>query len=175
MKMKKLILFLAIATSMVAYGRNDSISNSFTSDFNMFVRLLEETHPDPYTGFGSKMNFRHQVQTLRSGMEQVTDSDQFKEILTSFIAQLEDRKAQYLIIDLRNNSGGMTSLCLPVLYMLYGDDYLNYHSDAQYNRLISPLLLNKWNLNSIEDYNKERSANDVMGDYIFGEFFAYYI
>lgn len=386
--MKKLILFFAIATSMVAYGRNDSISNSFTSDFNMFVRLLEETHPDPYTGFGGKMNFRSQVQTLRSGMEQVTDSDQFKEILTGFIAQLEDghtfinsgnqagnqqtnnylplafkvatdglfvgsttkeyslhagskllavnnipvdellqkikklegaenkygamnnlcnwivsqhkaerllgqmaaaelklqntqdevyhltvsygarpewapfesgiiiakdnellysdilekenvgylawnsvvsrevvegiepdkphfkgmmnwayssmqqkqpedsgeavknipglyetffslltqmedRKARYLIIDLRNNSGGMTPLCRPVLYMLYGDDYLNYHSDAQYNRLISPLLLKKWNLNSIEDYNKEKNTNYVMGDYIFGEFFPY--
>ncbi|MDR2917897.1 MAG: hypothetical protein LBV72_00835 [Tannerella sp.] len=386
--MKRIILFLAITVSIAAYGQNDSISNSFVSDFNTFTQYLEETHPDPYTVFGGKMNFRRTVQSVREDMEKVTDINDFRDILTAFMARLEDghtflfsgntdnaqqsnkyfpiafkiatdglfiesttkelsehvgskllainnisveevlqkakafqgveneygamynlcnqmsnqvsaekllgefsivelklqndkdgvynlnvnyvdkpdrvsvkskveisgdnnllysailkkenvaylawnsftsreilegiepytsnfngnanwvysamqvkrpdddieafnkmpelykifsslleqmkdRKTQYLIIDLRNNSGGMTPLCMPLLYMMYGDDYLNYYSDAQYNTLLSPLLLKTRYSMTIDDFNKKWNTDYRVGDYIFRNFFAY--
>ncbi|MDL2212550.1 hypothetical protein LJC72_09345 [Bacteroides sp. OttesenSCG-928-D19] len=386
--MKELILFLLLAIATTARGQESKTTNNpYTSDLNIFIQYLEETHPDPYTAFGGKVNFKHEAQTLRSKMEQVTDIHQFREMLTEFIAKLEDghtfitpagatnnqeiekylplvfkiatdalfiesaskeylpyigskllavnnipvdvllheirrfgsienqygamfnlcnrlanqknaqkllgetsvieltlqntkdeiynlsvnyteypdwahyestitidrdnellyckimekenvaylawnsvvareviedinpdnpqfenminwaysamrkkrpennneaidnipelygtffsllkemksKKMEYLIIDLRKNSGGMTPLCMPLLYMLYGNDYLNYHSDAQYNRLLSPLLLKKWNLSSIEDYNKSNGSDYSVGDYTFGKLFS---
>lgn len=77
--------------SMVVHGQNDSIRNSYIHDFNTFVHYLEETHPDPYSVFGGKINFKYKTQTIRNQIEQDTiNISQFREILTSFIAQLED-------------------------------------------------------------------------------------
>lgn len=379
--MRILQLLLAL-TCTFACGQTNSTKNQYVSDFNEFIKYLEETHPDPYSSFGGKIDFRHQVQKIRGNLEKITESENFKDILTGFVVQLEDGhtfinsnsssnnngsdkylpivfkvvtdalfiekttkeymqyigdkllainninidellltaqkfgeaenkygvmlnlcesivnwkkakktfgdisiieltlqnskndvyhieveyiahpdwnstnskinverdnnllyysvikdgnigylawnsvvsrevldnmdsdnpqfqntinwaynamqqkrpkdnssavkdipelyytfhallkemeilKSEYLIIDLRNNSGGMTPLCLPLLYMLCGDDYLNYSNNPQYITLISPLLLKKWGFSSIEEYNKRNNTNFVLGDYIY--------
>jgi hypothetical protein len=94
------------------------------------------------------------------------------ELYSAFADLLQNmkyRNTKYLIIDLRENSGGMTPLCYPLLYMLYGDKYLEYNSHAEYNRLLSPLLLKKWNMNSINEYNEQNHTEYILGDYFFGE------
>jgi len=66
----------------------------------------------------------------------------------------------------------MTPLCFPLLYMLYGDKYLDYSDKTQYKELLSPLLLKKWNLKTIEDYNKINGTDYVLGDFILGSIFG---
>lgn len=86
----------------------------------------------------------------------------------SLLEEMKMNKSEYLIVDLRENSGGMTPLTLPLLYMLYGDKYLNYKSDAQYIQRISPLLLKKWGI-TVSDLLEKTDFR--LGDYEFGNFF----
>ena len=92
----------------------------------------------------------------------------FSELLKT----MKEQKSEYLIIDLRHNSGGMTPLCRPLLYMLYGDKYLNYDCKAEYNRRLSRLQLKNWGLDSIQQYNTGNNTNYITGDFIFGYFFG---
>ena len=55
--------------------------------------------------------------------------------------------------------------------MMYGDKYLDYECPAEYNRLLSPLLLRKWGVESIELYNESNGTDYRWGDFLFGRFF----
>ena len=92
----------------------------------------------------------------------------FLELLKS----MKEQKTEYLIIDLRYNGGGTTPLCRPLLYMLYGDKYLNYDCKAEYNRRLSRLQLKKWGVDSIQQYNIGNNTNLLSGDFTFGYFFG---
>jgi len=91
---------------------------------------------------------------------------------SDLLKTMKEQKLEYLIIDLRRNGGGMTPLCSPLLYMLFGDKYLNYDCKAEYNRRLSNLQLKKWGLDSIGQYNKGNNTNYLTGDFIFGYFFG---
>jgi len=91
---------------------------------------------------------------------------------SDLLKNMKEQKSNYLIIDLRHNGGGMTPLCKPLLYMLWGDKYLNYDCKAEYNRRLSELQLKKWGLDSIAQYNYGNHTNYRLGDFIFGYFFG---
>lgn len=67
-------------------------TDSIVADFNEFVRLLEETHPDPYTNYGGKPFFRLEAMDTRFGLieDSVTSSDELARRITKFLAPLED-------------------------------------------------------------------------------------
>lgn len=85
---------LSVLTTMLAFNSaNAQIpTDSIVADFNEFVRLLEETHPDPYTNFGGKPFFRLQAMDTRFGLieDSVTSSDELARRITKFLAPLED-------------------------------------------------------------------------------------
>jgi hypothetical protein len=83
---------------------------------------------------------------------------------------MKANNSKYLIIDLRYNSGGMTPLVKPLLYILFGTDYLNFDFEAEMIRKISPLYLEKVGFAGIEDFNKAYNCNFKIGDYIFDSF-----
>lgn len=86
------------------------------------------------------------------------------------LEKMRAKKSKHLIIDLRYNGGGMTPLVRPILYMLYGDKYLNYKFNNEYITKISPLYLNKIGFKNIDEYNKIYKLNYQMGDCIFSKF-----
>jgi C-terminal processing protease CtpA/Prc len=92
-------------------------------------------------------------------------------VFSDLLKTMKEQKSDYLIIDLRHNGGGMAPLCNPLLYMLFGDKYLNYDCKAEYNRRLSRLQLKKWGLDSIEQYNADNKTNYLIGDFMFGYFF----
>jgi len=93
-------------------------------------------------------------------------------VFSGLLKSMKEQNSDFLIVDLRFNSGGMTPLCRPLLYMLYGDKYLNYDCKAEYNRRLSRLLLRRWGLDSINQYNRGNNTNYLVGDFIFGYFFG---
>jgi len=86
----------------------------------------------------------------------------------TLLKEMKEKKSEYLIIDLRSNSGGMTPLVPPLMYMLYGDKYLDYNFNLEYNRRLSPLFLNKIGMKSIDEYNKKYNTDYRAGDFQFG-------
>lgn len=89
------------------------------------------------------------------------------EQFSAALAEMKTKKSEYLIIDLRYNGGGMAPLMRPLLYMLYGDKFLDYDFNIEYDRLLSPLLLKKMGFNSIDEYNKQYNTTNRIGDYQF--------
>ena len=85
---------LSVLTTMLAFNNaNAQIpTDSIVADFNEFVRLLEETHPDPYTNYGGKPFFRLEAMDTRFGLieDSVTSSDELARRITKFLAPLED-------------------------------------------------------------------------------------
>ena len=56
--MKCFYYFLfAILFNLPLFAQESLNSDSLISDFEYFTRLLETTHPDPYSGFGGKVFF----------------------------------------------------------------------------------------------------------------------
>ena len=85
---------LSVLTTMLAFNSaNAQIpTDSIVADFNEFVRLLEETHPDPYTNYGGKPFFRLEAMDTRFGLieDSVTSSDELARRITKFLIPLED-------------------------------------------------------------------------------------
>lgn len=84
--------------------------------------------------------------------------------------EMSEKNSKYFIIDLRENSGGMTPLVNPLLYVLHGDKYLNFDFGAEMIRRISPLYLQKLGFKYINDFNQAYNSNFKIGDYSFGSF-----
>ncbi len=94
----------------------------------------------------------------------------FPSLAATFRAMLTEMKqagAPYLIIDLRGNDGGFTSIVYATLYQLWGDRYLETDMGDNYYRLISPLVLDKYGITAgqIGDFF---GGPYRMGDYTFG-------
>jgi hypothetical protein len=90
----------------------------------------------------------------------------FAETFRQMLEKMKSDGAKHLIIDLRSNHGGWTDIVYPSLYMLYGNDFFAKQMRWDFRRLISPLLMKKWNT-TLEDFNKANNSSYQFGDYNF--------
>lgn len=85
---------LCVLTTVLAFNSAHAQipTDSIVADFNEFVRLLEETHPDPYTNYGGKPFFRLEAMDTRFGLieDSVTSTDELARRITKFLVPLED-------------------------------------------------------------------------------------
>ena len=88
----------------------------------------------------------------------------FSEQFVNMLDTMKNNGSEYLIIDLRGNSGGWTSITLPSLMMLYGDEYVSKDMNSKFIRRISDNYLKKLNI-SLEEFNKLRGSKWEIGDY----------
>lgn len=88
----KLFIFTLFLFSGVCFSEAQVLSrDSLYNEFRYLVKLLEETHPDPYSEFGGKVFFHKKA----SEIEHVLRSDdytldRYQSILGSFISGLND-------------------------------------------------------------------------------------
>lgn len=82
------LMALFSSSQVMAQVPNDSI----VADFNEFVRLLEETHPDPYTNYGGRPFFRQAAMETRFDLieDSVTNIDELANRIRQFLVPLRD-------------------------------------------------------------------------------------
>ena len=92
-RIAKQLSALALTLMMASVSVNAQVPNdSIIADFNEFIRLLEETHPDPYTNFGGRPFFRRAAMETRFGLAQdsVTSPGELSRRINEFLAPLQD-------------------------------------------------------------------------------------
>ena len=91
-----LIVFCSVFLS--ANAQKDLKGDSLASDFRHMVKLLEETHPDPYTSFGGKVFFHKQAFLLENELRKNAGTLQtFFDKVSAFLSGLQDGHT-YLIM-----------------------------------------------------------------------------
>ena len=135
--MKKMIfatILMVMALSAVAQVPNDSI----VADFNEFVRLLEETHPDPYTNYGGKPFFRKAAMETRFNLIQdsVTSTDELARRMREFLVPLHDGHTGIWTQQNSNNNA-----LAPIMFEAINDAIIIKHLPDEYKELIGSRLL----------------------------------
>ena len=135
--MKKLIfatILMVLALSAGAQVPNDSI----VADFNEFVRLLEETHPDPYTNYGGKPFFRKAAMETRFNLIQdsVTSTDELARRMREFLVPLHDGHTGIWTQQSSNDKA-----LAPIMFDAINDAIIIKHLPDEYKELIGSRLL----------------------------------
>ncbi|HEY71580.1 MAG TPA: hypothetical protein G4O08_13470 [Anaerolineae bacterium] len=100
------------------------------------------------------------------------------EIFRELVVEMKEAQTETLIIDLRENQGGLSLMSDILLYYLYDrEDFLAVKTYSPVAgggeiRRISELLLNNCTNLSIEDYNEGRAVPLIVGDYNFDDDFT---
>ena len=141
--MKK-INFTLMAVLMVLFTSSQVMAqvptDSIVADFNEFVRLLEETHPDPYTNYGGKPFFRKAVMETRRNLidDKVTNADELAMRINTFLAPLQDG---HTWIQTSDNSNMMTKKAAPIRFQAINDGVIIEAILSEYKELIGSRLI----------------------------------
>ena len=87
-------LFVVATAILLAPGVSQAQvpTDSIVADFRDFVRILEEIHPDAYSGYGGKPYFRMAAAETRNALrrDKVTDVREFAYRINEFLAPMKD-------------------------------------------------------------------------------------
>jgi hypothetical protein len=122
-------IMLVVGCMSLLFAQTPINNDSLVADFDYFIKLLEATHPDPYSGFGGKVFFHKEARKLRNNLKSrpVTLTD-FDDQLSAFIANLQDGhtyvhstvnnqgKQLFAVISLKTIPDGMIVDMLPKQY-----------------------------------------------------------
>ncbi len=92
----------------------------------------------------------------------------FTQGIFELLTTMEGRGSEHLIVDLRGNGGGWSSLVAPFLLLVYGEEYFEYDYPSEFVTRISPSFLSL-NGKSLAEYNAERGTSYELGDLVFSE------
>lgn len=96
--------------------------------------------------------------------EAINDIPELYPIFVHMLEEMKQNHTKYLIVDLRQNTGGFTSLCMPLLYMMYGDKYLQQYDFARFATKVSALLLTK-RKQTLEEFNQTNGSECQVGEF----------
>lgn len=133
------LLFLLPARTQVAVNLRDTL----TSDFDSFIKILEETHPDPYTRFGGKVFFHKAACEVRSRLEKETFTVRdFAILLSGFLTRLGDGHSFVGIPELPESLQNKDEqLYLPVEITTIPDGLILSKVPAEHKKLIGSRIL----------------------------------
>ncbi len=81
----------------------------------------------------------------------------------AMLARMKRSGAPYLVIDLRDNDGGMTPIVYQTLWQLYGDRYFTTPMSTHFYTRISPLYLQKYST-TLDEFNARNGSDYRLGD-----------
>lgn len=133
------LLCLFSAQAQVAGNLRDTL----TSDFDSFIKILEETHPDPYTRFGGKVFFHKAASEVRSKLEKETLTVRdFAVLLSSFLTRLGDGHSFVGVPELPESQQKKDEqLYLPVEIATIPDGLILSKVPAEHKELIGSRIL----------------------------------
>ncbi len=92
----------------------------------------------------------------------------FTAAVRGLLTSMRERKSERLILDLRGNGGGWSSLITPFLVLTYGDRYLSYDYPVVFATRISPSYLELTG-RTLTQLNAEAGSDYELGDYRIAE------
>ena len=92
----------------------------------------------------------------------------FTHAVRDLLTAMRERESKYLILDLRGNGGGWSSLITPFLVLAYGNRYLGYDYPVTFATRISPSYLELTG-RTLAQLNAELGTDYGYGDFRFTE------
>lgn len=119
--------------------------------------------PDYVASYYARYRERAAPEDLDSALEGIPC---FTRTVVELLTAMHDRGSRYLIVDVRSNGGGWSSLMLPLYLLTYGDVYLDFPFPETWVDVASPQLLklNGW---TPADLEREWGSEFGVGDYRF--------
>ncbi len=141
MRKKSLTLAMMLITLMMTSAAQAQIpTDSIVADFNEFVRLMEETHPDPYTNYGGRVFFRKAVMDTRKSLidDKVTDANELAKRINAFLVPLHDGHTWMQTAD---NSDMMSKKAAPIRFQAINDGIIVEAIMSDHKELIGSRLI----------------------------------
>lgn len=131
---------MLITLMMTSTAQAQIPTDSIVADFNEFVRLLEETHPDPYTNYGGRVFFRKAAMDTRKSLidDKVTDVNELARRINAFLVPLHDGHTWMQIPD---NSDMMSKKAAPIRFQAINDGIIVEAIMSEYKELIGSRLV----------------------------------
>jgi hypothetical protein len=108
---------------------------------------------------------RYVAGSMPETMEEALDGVPcFSRAVGEMLTSMRERGSEHLIVDLRGNGGGWSSLLPPFLLLAYGDRYFDYDYPVTFATRISPAYL-ALNGQSLTGLNAELGSQYEIGDY----------
>lgn len=118
MKLKMLLILIGLLIGRLVPAQSVLPKDSLIADFRLFVKYLEETHPDPYSGFGGKVFFHQKVSEAEWQLKnQNYTGPGFVELVSAFLAPLGDGHTRLS----SNASSNNLALQIPVQFKVISD------------------------------------------------------
>ncbi len=161
MKKDILIVLVFLLNSFIVNSQDNN--NIYLSDFEIFVKYLEETHPDPYTAFGGKMQFAKTTKNTKDYIIKCANNQEFKELLNDFIAKLEDGHTFiYQNNKLKNDT---LNKFFPLTFKVAKDGLFIDFTSKKYTKHIGSKLLKINNLTLSELLSKIKKLDPIENHY----------
>ena len=139
MKLSALALTLMLAFNN---AQAQMPTDSIVADFNEFVRLLEETHPDPYTNYGGRPFFRRAAMETRFSLilDSVTSTDELSRRIRQFLIPLHDGHTG-IEGSFGFDSNEHDNICAPVSFSPISDGVIIVSISSEYKDLLGSRLI----------------------------------
>lgn len=86
-----LLIFSFLSLFPLEAQVSTTLRDTLISDFDSFINILEETHPDPHTRFGGKVLFHKAASEVRDKLEKEEHTvHDFAQLLSDFLIRLGD-------------------------------------------------------------------------------------
>ncbi len=108
---------------------------------------------------------RHVAGSMPEAMDEALNGVPcFSRAVGEMLTSMRERGSEHLILDLRGNGGGWSSLVTPFLLLTYGDRYFDYDYPVTFATRISPAYL-ALSGQTLAELNAELGSEYEIGDY----------
>lgn len=161
------ILILCFIGCNLFFGQERIHPDTLKSDFYDFIKLLEETHPDPYSSYGGRVFFHKEVKKYIDSIPSTgMNLEEFSEIISKFISKLEDGHTS--VWKNNHNSNLVNEKKCPLRFKVASDGLFINSSINEFNRYKGARLIsiNEIPLEKLlEKVSQIRAAENIYGQY----------